>query len=185
MVEPATSFEPDTAKQGWVFRRGKKQKNLALDTFLVRQRDLIALANKVVRNPAVAEELVQDSWIQWSAKSYPEQDAAPIFTRIVMNLARDWHVKQRREWARLEAFALLYDDAPDTERIVIARIDLMNVLRALNQLPHRSLRAFRLSRVEGMTYAQIGKDLGVSTSMAYRLVADALVELAWLTDKQL
>lgn len=145
----------------------------------------MALANKIVRNPAVAEELVQDSWIQWSSKSYPEKDAAPIFTRIVQNLARDWHVKQRREWARLESFALLYDDAPDTERVVIARMDLMNVLHALQQLPERSLRAFRLSRVERMTYAQIGEEMGIAASTAYLLVADALVELAWLTDKNI
>lgn len=161
----------------------KKQNRTALDTFVSRRNDLFALANKVVRNPAVAEELVQDSWLQWSAKSYPEKDAAPIFTRIVMNLARDWHVKQKREWARLESFALLYDDAPDTERIVIARMDLMNVLRALQQLPDKPLRAFRLSRVEGMTYAQIGEEMGIAASTAYLLVADALVELALLTDK--
>ncbi|MEM6891492.1 MAG: RNA polymerase sigma factor [Pseudomonadota bacterium] len=159
--------------------------SVALNTFVSRRGDLLALANKIVRNPAVAEELVQDCWIQWSLKSYPEKDAAPIFTHIVKNLARDWYVKQKREWARLESFALLYDDAPDTERVVIARMDLINVLRALQQLPERSLRAFRLSRVERMTYAQIGAEMGIAASTAYLLVADALVELAWLTDKKI
>lgn len=157
--------------------------SIALDTFLNRRRDLVALANKVVRNPAIAEELVQDSWLQWSSKTYPERDAAPIFTRIVMNLARDWHRKQKREWAKLEAFSLLHDDVPDTERIVISRMDLINVLRALQKLPAKSLRAFRLSRAEGMSFAEIGKQMGIAPSTAYGLVSEALIQVAVATQK--
>lgn len=155
----------------------------ALDTFVSRRNDLVALANNVVRNRAVAEELVQDSWIQWSTKSYSASDAAPIFKRIVLNLARDWHRKQRWEWARMESYALLYDNAPDTERIVIGRQDLLNVMRALQKLSSKSLRAFRLSRVEGKTYVQIGKELGVAPSTAYSLVSEALVEVTLASKK--
>lgn len=148
-----------------------------LDTFLTRRNDLVSLADAIVRNRAVAEELVQDSWIQWSNKDYPDNSAEPIFKRIVLNLARDWLRKQKREWARFEAFALFYDNAPDTERVVIAREDLLNVFMALQSLSERSLRAFRLSRVEGLTYPQIAERMGIATSTAYTLVADALVKV--------
>lgn len=155
----------------------KQQDTLALDAFLSKRHDLVAIANGIVRNHAVAEELVQDSWILWSNKTYPSADAVPIFKRIVRNLARDWHRKQRREWSRMESFALLYDHAPDTERVVISRQDLLNVLRALQQLSPRSLHAFRLSRVDGMTYAAIGKQMGIAPSAAFNLVSDALVRV--------
>ena len=161
----------------------ERQGNIGLNTFVRKRGDLIALANKVVRNHAVAEELVQDSWIQWSSKSYPNRDAGPIFSRIVLNLSFDWLRKQKREWAKIEAFSLLYDNAPDTERVVIARQELLNVMGALQKLPPRSLRAFRLSRVEEMTFAEIGKDMGLSTSTAYRLVSEALIQVALVTQK--
>ena len=156
---------------------------VALETFVSRRNDLLALANSVVRNHAVAEELVQDSWIQWSKKDYPSADAAPIFTRIVMNLARDWHRKQKREWAKLDAFSLLHDNVPDTERIVISRMDLIDVLRALQKLPAKSLHAFRLSRAEGMSFAEIGRKMGIAPSTAYRLVSEALIQVAVATKK--
>lgn len=154
-----------------------------LTAFVDRRQDLIALANAVVKNQAVAEELVQESWLQWSNKTYPSSHAVPIFKRIVLNLAKDWHRKQKREWARFETYALLYDNAPDTEHVVIARQDLLNVLRALNTLPARSLHAFRLSRVDGLTYQEIAAKLGVATSTAYGIVADALVQVTLATGK--
>ncbi|MEM6482241.1 MAG: RNA polymerase sigma factor [Pseudomonadota bacterium] len=161
----------------------ERRDNTALDTFIARQSDFLALANSLVKNRAIAEELVQDSWVQWSSRSYPVSDAIPIFRRIIMNLAFDWHKKTDRECVRMKAYALLFDNAPDTERIIIARQDLMNVILALQSLPAKSLRAFRLSRVEGYTYQQIADEMGVATSTAYKLIADALLKLAMLTDK--
>ncbi|MEM7189482.1 MAG: sigma factor-like helix-turn-helix DNA-binding protein, partial [Pseudomonadota bacterium] len=63
------------------------------------------------------------------------------------------------------------------------RQDVINVMKALNRLPDRSLRAFRLSRIEGLTYAEIAARLGVATSTAYGLVADALVEVTLAANK--
>lgn len=159
------------------------QKRDALTEFLDGRSDLIALAQAIVKNRAVAEELVQDSWISWSGKSYPDDKARPIFKRIVLNLAKDWYRKQKTEKIRMDAYALLYDDAPDTERVCIARQDLMNVLFALQKLPPKALRAFRLSRVEGLTYAEIADHMGIATSTAYGLVADALVHLTLAAHK--
>lgn len=157
--------------------------DIALDTFVSRRNDLVALANKFVRNQSVAEELVQDSWLKWNAKNYPSSDAGPIFSRIVVNLSRDWLRKQKREWTKLESFSLLYDTAPDTERVVIGRQDLINVIRALQKLPPNALHAFRLSRVEEMTFAQIGNEMGIAPSTAYGLVSEALIRVALITKK--
>lgn len=155
----------------------------ALSTFINRRHDLVALANAVVKNHAVAEELVQDSWLKWCSKAYAEADAEPIFKRIVLNLAKDWHRKQKREWARFETYSVVLDNAPDTERVVIARQDLINVIKAMEVLPDRPLHAFRLSRVEGLTYPQIAERMGVATSTAYSLVTQAFVKLTLASQK--
>ncbi|MEM9498186.1 MAG: RNA polymerase sigma factor [Pseudomonadota bacterium] len=180
---PASLSQPDVTHKIETGVMASGSNYSGLEAFVSRRGDLVALANTIVRNHAVAEELVQDSWLQWSNKSYPSADAVPILKRIVLNLARDWHRRQRREWARFEAYSLLYDDAPDTERVVIARQDLLNVVCALQTLSSRSLHAFRLSRVDGLTYAQIGAEMGVATSTAYGLVADALVTVTLATRK--
>lgn len=64
----------------------------------VDDRDrLIAIACRIVDSRAVAEELVQESWLRWDARDYPADKAAPIFRSIVANLARDWRRRQRTE----------------------------------------------------------------------------------------
>ncbi|MEM0944261.1 MAG: RNA polymerase sigma factor, partial [Pseudomonadota bacterium] len=127
---------------------------------------------------AIAEELVQDSWLRWHGRSYPEADAPSIFRTIVANLARDWWRRQRRERVGQQALALVAETAPGTERVVIARDDLARVVAALEKLPPRTRAAFRMSWHDGIPLAEIGRKLGVSKPRAHQLVHRALVALA-------
>ncbi|MEM9911611.1 MAG: RNA polymerase sigma factor [Pseudomonadota bacterium] len=148
------------------------------DAFLRERKSLIALACTIVNNEAVAEDLIQDSWLRWSGKTYPSDKARPILRRIVANLAKDWQKKQRNERHALSAHLLTLDNAPDTERVVIAKQDLERVVVALGELPPKMLKAFSLHRVEGLTYVQIGKEIGTVPSRAFTLVEEAMVHLA-------
>lgn len=154
----------------------------ALRTFLDDRRSLVALACSIVENQSVAEELVQESWLRWHEKDYPAKDARYIFRRIVSNLSLDWGRRRSREYALLKEQAHTVQYAPSTEQIVIAREDLIQVIRSLQQLPRRSVTAFRLHMFSGKTYAQIGTKLGISRSRAYELVEDTLVHLAMTID---
>ncbi|MEM9371192.1 MAG: sigma-70 family RNA polymerase sigma factor, partial [Pseudomonadota bacterium] len=102
----------------------------------------------------------------------------PILRRIVKNLAFDWHRRQRTERDGLTAQKLIEENAPDSERILMARQDLLEVARVLAELPDRTLAAFRMYRIEGRTYAEIAKELGVVPSRAHQLVRNALVHMA-------
>lgn len=146
--------------------------------FMDEREDLLALACAVVGNSAVAEDLVQDSWMRWQSHRYPNSRARPILRRIVRNLALDWHRRQRAERNGLAATRLLVDKAPDSERILMARQDLVEVARVLSELPERTLAAFRMYRIEGFTYAEIAKELDVAPSRAHQLVRNALVHMA-------
>ncbi|WP_271169315.1 sigma-70 family RNA polymerase sigma factor [Hansschlegelia plantiphila] len=64
-------------------------------------------------------------------------------------------------------------DAPSPERQVSDRQMLARTLAALDELPPRTRRAFELNRLNGMTLAEIGRELGLSTSRAGALVKDA------------
>lgn len=154
------------------------QQDLALDTFINDRDKLLALALTFVGNRAVAEDLLQDSWIRWSGRNYPPHQAKPIFRRIVANLARDWHRRQKTERVALATHKLTFDPALDSERVVIARQDLRHAVRALGSLPARHVLALRLRRVEGLSYAQIAERIGTVPSRAYTLVAEAIVHVA-------
>lgn len=149
-----------------------------LSAYLCERDDLVGLAISVVGNSHVAEDLVQDCWLRWSAREYPADKARPILVRILKNLAIDWHRRRRLEFEVLEGRRILQETAPDVEREVIARQRLECVVKALEQLPPRTLFAFRCSRVECLTLKETGKRLGVSESRASQLVADAIVHIA-------
>lgn len=150
----------------------------ALATFVKERELLIAIALRMVGSRAIAEELVQDSWIRWADKDYAPDKALSIFKRIVRNLALDWSKSRRIEDKILSDLLLLEETDFDAERIVMARQELLRVIRALETLPERSVKAFHMRYVDGLSYTKIGQELGVVRSRAFKLVEDAMVMVA-------
>lgn len=155
-----------------------RESNIGLKTYVDERDALIALALRIVESHAIAEEIVQESWLRWSKHNYPASDAAPLFKSIVRNLAHDWRRVRHREIRSLPDLAALYGEVPCSERTVIAKDELRRIVAALHKLPPRTLRAFRLRFVDGFTYAQIGKRIGLSLSRSRILVENAMVEIS-------
>ncbi|MEM8793933.1 MAG: RNA polymerase sigma factor [Pseudomonadota bacterium] len=149
----------------------------ALTTFIAERERLIAIALRMVKSRAIAEELVQDSWLRWATKSYPSDKALPIFSRIVSNLAKNWLKARQTEHGILSDLKLLEDVDFDSERIVIAREELKRVIGFLETLPDRTVRAFHMRFIDGLTFAEISKRLDMSLSQAHGLVMDTLIRL--------
>lgn len=148
-----------------------------LRSFVDDRDRLISIACRIVDSQAVAEELVQESWLRWDARSYPPDQATPIFRSIVANLARDWRRRHRTEAAITEALPEAGDDTGDAERIVIAREELRKITRALQELDPRVVTAFRLHRIEGLTMAQIAVRLDTVPSRVHAYVVKALTHV--------
>lgn len=149
-----------------------------LAAFIDNREKLVALASSIVGNSAVAEELVQDSWLRWNSHDYAQDKARPIFMQIVANLSRDWLRRQKSERSYLQFLNLADDAAPDTERVVISRQDLALVVDALQELPERTVDAFYMNRIGSLTFKQISVRLDISTARAHQLVRNALVHLS-------
>ena len=156
----------------------KLTRDLALAAYIDDREALIALACRVVESRAVAEEIVQESWLKWHGRDYTADKARPLFRRIVTNLALDWRRRRNLETETVAFIKLEEVSAPDTERVVSARQDLRIVVRVLRRMPKRTVRALRLRAEEGLSYTKIGQRLGLSQSRAHELVEDALVALA-------
>ena len=149
-----------------------------LNVFLDERENLVVIALSVVNSRAIAEELVHDAWLNWGKHDYPEDDARPIFRRIVKNLARDFWRRQKTEKNALDALGLVSDTAPSTERVVMARQDLARVVATLARMPKRTRKAFKMSWLDGRSCAEIGRRLGISKARAHQLVQRALVDVA-------
>ncbi|MEM9011186.1 MAG: RNA polymerase sigma factor [Pseudomonadota bacterium] len=154
-----------------------------LRTFLAERRRLIGVAQAVVGSRAVAEELVQESWLRWHGRNYASDEAPSIFRRIVRNLALDWVRRSQSERRSLDAALLTGLEVPTAERLAIGREDVAIADAALAELPERTRLAFRMNRIEGRTYAEIGEALGISAPRAHQLVRQALLHVAVRLDR--
>lgn len=63
------------------------------------------------------------------------------------------------------------------EDAAIQREALALVQAALDELPETTREAFRLKRLDGETFADIGARLGISKSSAHRLTQEALAHI--------
>ncbi|MEM1005131.1 MAG: RNA polymerase sigma factor [Pseudomonadota bacterium] len=153
-----------------------------VDVFVADRELLIALACRIVDSRAVAEELVQESWIRWQGRDYRASDARPILRRIVSNLAKDWRRSNTAEQSALGEVHAFYATAPSSESALIAKNELLLVIRTLGKMSARHRRAFRLRTLEGRTYKEIGARLGLSISHARNLVEQVIVEIVLVLD---
>lgn len=103
--------------------------------------------------------------------SYPRRYLATVARRLLIDETR----RLTSERAFLEAFALHMGEAmqPGPDRIVQAVQELSALIELLCALPPRVRSAFLMSRVDGLTYADIALELGVSKSMVKQYVARA------------
>ena len=145
--------------------------------FLEDRETLVSIARNIVKDHAVAEELVQESWLRWHQHDYPVNKARSVFRRIVANLAKDSFRRRKRERELLAYAAWQSADAPDSEQVCIARQELLVAVSALRELPKRTVQAYRLHCMDGVSCAEIGRRFNLSRSRAHALVEDAIVHV--------
>jgi RNA polymerase sigma-70 factor (ECF subfamily) len=132
------------------------------------------LVQRIVRNQAVADDLVQDSFVNLlgaASKCGNVQDERSYLSRIARNLAID-QKRRERETLTLEDAGIfaMADPIPSAEQVVADRQALKLTFDAMASLPERTRRALEMHRLGECTLAEIGRTLGVSTAQAGRLV---------------
>lgn len=137
---------------------------------------------------AEAEDLVQDLYLKITAANSDDEIRNPgaYLYRLAANLMLDRLRRQRRTAARDDAWRkthhVLSDfediaDIPDAEAVVAARQRLKGVISALESLPERTQRVFRLHKFEGLSHAEVATRLGMSRSAVEKHMIDALRHL--------
>lgn len=151
-------------------------------TIYIEHRDeLLNYANRIVRDRASAEDVVQEAWLRFSARSRQSEEIAQplnyLYT-IVRNLALDWLGRASRSAPQAISDAALESipsDAPSAERVLYYRDELRALEALVAELPERTQIAFRMYRVERRTLQEVADRLGVSVVRAHKLVKDAVL----------
>lgn len=153
-----------------------------LSLFAAHHAALVSYATGIVGDRAQAEDLVQEAWLRFDEATRGRllEDATGYLYRIVRNLALDGRRRAGRESrliaadAYAEASAIHPDAGPSPEAAAISRRDCERVLAALAELPERTRIAVEMHRFGGARLREIAAHLGISVSLAHRLVADGV-----------
>ena len=138
---------------------------------------LVGTAERMLRDRAVAEELVQDVMLElWRRRETLAEDGsaqAYLFQATrnrVLNHLRHLKIEQRSEPdVRGESSSTPHADA------AVAQEELdVAVQRAVQSLPDRCREVFELSRVHGLKYAEIARQLGISVKTVEAQMGKAL-----------
>ncbi len=130
----------------------------------VRERPrIVHLVRRIVGCDCTAEDIVQDTYLRLKDRQLGEADLSLVF-RTAQNLALD-HLRARRVRSEHARQSFHDGDAACTpEQTADSRARLEGLLHILRTLPPRTQRVFLMQRIDGWTYPQIGRALGVSTS---------------------
>lgn len=93
-------------------------------------------------------------------------------TRLIIDLVR----RRNLEAAYLEALSYQQNEASASPDNIREAVEMLNqIAKMLEGLPENVYRAFLMCRLEGLTYAVIGEQLGVSASMVKQYIARAML----------
>lgn len=144
----------------------------ALQNFLLRKS----------RDPQLAADLTQESFLRLAEQRGRERiDNSPAYLyRTAHNLLIDHQRQQMRrktDPVAEDVLAEVESGASPLEDVVGARQGVERLQRAIDELPPRTRDIFRLNRIEGLTHAQVARELGISDSSVQKHLARALAHV--------
>lgn len=134
--------------------------------FRHHQRAVYSWILRIVRNPAVAEELtIETFWrIHQSMDRFdPTRGFTPWARCIATRVAIDWLRTRRSEVVMPEDFFAHVPSAPAADPVISAEIRT-KVATAFRRLPAKLSAAAALAVVEGLPHKQIATALGISVA---------------------
>ena len=118
-----------------------------------------------------AADLAQDTFIRvLTARETPTLiEPRAFLTTVAKRVLYNFYRRQDLERAYLETLAQMPEQvAPSEEERAIILQTLMELDQLLDGLPVQVKRAFLLAQLDGLTYAQIGAELGISIATVKR-----------------
>jgi RNA polymerase sigma-70 factor (ECF subfamily) len=149
--------------------------------FRLHQKELQGYLRKRGASPELAADLTQEAFLRLLAAptDISLQNASAYLFRTATNLSVDWARRQRFLPMAADqdaALATAIDDAPSAERLIISRQELAVLQAALDTVPS-AVRFVFFARLDGMTFAEIGRKLGISQNTAFSQMTRVMILL--------
>lgn len=130
--------------------------------------------------PPDPEDVTQAVFARFAQLEQPQRidNPAAFLCRMAHNIVIDDRRRLGRTAAMTDNLALAEEDRhdPSAEEVLSARQELERLNQVLAGLKPQQRVAFLMHRVDGLSYADIARDLGISESGARKLVARAMNE---------
>ena len=179
------SYRDKTMQQSWEDKEKqlvlalKGGDQLALKTLYgLYSGKLYHYSLKICKSPALAEDVVQDVFIKiWEKRASLNADHA--FQSFLFTITRNRLLDLIKRAAReSEIFSEIARHMPSGQRQVEQKLAYQEcntlVQQAINKLPNQRQLIFRLSREEGLTYAEIAQRLGITKGTVNIQIVKAL-----------
>ena len=160
---------------------------LSLEALFRRESsDLIRYLTGRTGDPELAADLAQETWVRVLRSKLPADLKEPgaFIRRIANNLSIDEFRRERLNRDYMQARAVTSEEnpaaTPSLDRDVAAREHLQKVNATLSTLPPTTRQVFAMSRQQALPYPEIGRQLGISTSMVEKHMIEALRRLRQL-----
>lgn len=137
-----------------------KKKELVKALYQKHHRKLWAFALRHVKDPAVAEDMVHDTFLKfWESKQEyaTRENLAPLLFTILRNLLVNHY---RRSVLENKVISLLPD--PHNEASGTDQEKIQALRAAIEGLPPKRRQIFKMSKQQGMTYEEIAEELSIS-----------------------
>lgn len=149
-------------------------------TFRSSAEGLRAITRRVEGDGA---DLAQEACLKLVETAAREPIGAPthLLFRLARNLVID-RLRNRTRTSRLfRSDEVAYDQHPcasaDPERALLATERLRRALEVIDAMPSRRREAFLLHRIDGLSYLQIARAMGVSVKAVEKHLSAAMFEL--------
>lgn len=144
------------------------------EVFLLNRRSLLSAVLRIVKDRQTAEDLAQEAYVRAHEAAqrrpilYPQAFLRQTARNLALDHARWRTLRQRHLQADPGALTLSQaEPTPSAEEMLLENERLALFESALGSLPARAREAWRLTQIEGLTYEQIAKRLGVSRNTVY------------------
>jgi len=154
---------------------------LELDATLVALRaDVLGYLHGQLRDREIAADLAQESLLRMLRyRDVPAAERRYVLFHIARNLLAEHRRAQFRHRASqhvsLDDVAPLHASQASVEAIVDARMAIERLIkRVIVKLPPKCALAFAMNRVDGLSYPQIAKEMGISVKAVEKHISRAL-----------
>lgn len=122
---------------------------------------------KLIKSEVLAEELLQDVFVKiWMNRERidPGKSFSSYLYRITENLVLDIYRRAARDRKLQERLVEAVSDRYSLEEVIYRKESMAILNKAIRQLPPQRRRVFTLCKLEGKSYEEAGRELGVTVS---------------------